>query len=410
MKTLAEILQRLSEIKAEMENEDADIEALTRETQELLEAKKAIESKNQKRAAAIALVAQGLEGTPVSDGDEDGEERNGTAQPVINREMRRAAPPKEIDMSARVKRAKELVERGHFTVSGAEYRSVLTTSNIATPTKVSGINDTPGVVSSIVDMVYVEDCTGMSADKVAYQATDASASAVTEGSAPSTSEPTFNYVSITPTEYGLMAYVGEQVRFQTSLAYEGKVLAAVRKALRAKAAAVIKAAVYSSTLADEIEMSSIGADTLRKIALNYSADSVVDGNAVLFLNKADLIAFGDVRGTNEKKAVYEITADTSNINTGIIKDGGLSVKYCILPDCTPLTGTTNSSTTATKPTMFYGNPLNIKLDLFGGMNVDVSKDYKFAEGLLSVRGIASFGTNLVVPKGMMRVAIPKASL
>ena len=85
------------------------------------------------------------------------------------------------------------------------------------------------------------------------------------------------------------------------------------------------------------------------------------------------------------------------------------MKYCILPEADALTGSTNSSTTATKPTMFYGNPSNIKLDLFGGMKVSVSEDYKFAEGLLSVRGVASFGVDMVVPKGIMRIALPKAS-
>lgn len=408
MKTLAEIIQRLGEIRNEMENDDADLDALTKETQELLEARAAIESRNQKRAAAIALVAQGLEGTPVSDDPDDDEPRSSTA-PTINRDMRRSVP-QEIDLTARSKRAKELVERGKFVLTGAEQRAViLNGGHIATPTKVSGINDIPGVVSSIVDMVTVEDCTGMSSDLVAYQATESSAAAVTEGSAPSTSEPTFNYITIEPSVWGLMAYVGEQIRNQSPLDYESKVINSVRKALRKKAAEKIKDAVYASTLADELQMTAIGADTLRKIAFNYSADSIVDGNAVLFLNKTDLVAFGDVRGTNEKKAVYEITADPANPNTGTIKDGGLTVKYCILPDCTALTGTTNSSTTATKPTMFYGNPYNIKLDLFGGMKVGVSEDYKFAEGLLSVRGTASFGVGMVVPKGMLLISLPKAS-
>ena len=410
MRTLAEIIARLKEIQNEMENEGADIDALTREVNELLEEKRNLESKAQARNNLLALIAQGVEGEPVEGGGE-----NYGDGPQMNRAMKRSMAhlpesKAEIDLDERKKRAQELVERGKIVISGAEQRAlILNGGHIATPTKVSGINDIPGVVSSIVDMVTVEDCTGMSADNVAYQVTESSASAVTEGVAPTASEPTFNYVTITPSVWGLMAYVGEQIRNQSPLDYETKVIAAVRKALRKKAAEKIKDAVYASALADEITMTAIGADTLRKIALGYSADSIVDGNAVLFLNKADLVAFGDVRGTNEKKAVYEVTPDTANPNTGIIKDGGLSVKYCILPEADALTGSTNSSTTATKPTMFYGNPSNIKLDLFGGMKVSVSEDYKFAEGLLSVRGVASFGVDMVVPKGIMRIALPKAS-
>lgn len=402
------ICERLSAIGKEYEKEDADFSALAAEVEKLDKERKSLEADITQHDEMLSRIAAGLAGTVVSGGEDDG----GENAPVMNREMRRTAPPSvEIDMQARKKRAEEFARTGKLEFEGAQCRSLLlSTGNIATPTKVSGINDLPGVVSSIIDLVTVEDCTGMSADKVAYQVTESSAAAVTEGSAPTTSEPTFNYVTITAAEYGLMAYVGEQIRNQSPLAYEAKVIASVTKALRKKAAEKIKDAVYASAIADEItSVTSIGAGTLRTIALNYSDESMVDGNAWLFLNKADLIAFGDVRGTNEKKAVYEITPDSANPNTGIIKDGGLSVKYCIVPALTPLTGTTNSSTTATKPTMFYGNPRNVKLDLFGGMKVAVSEDYKFAEGLLSVRGVASFGTDLVVKKGLLKISLPKAT-
>lgn len=402
-----EIKERLSAIGKEYEKEDADVTALAAEVETLDEERQSLEADIAKHDDMLARIAAGLAGTVVSGGEDDG----GENAPVMNREMRRTAPPSiEIDMQARKKRAEEFARTGKLELEGAQCRSLLlSTGNIATPTKVSGINDLPGVVSSIIDLVTVEDCTGMSADKVAYQVSEPSAAAVTEGNAPTTSEPTFNYVTITPGEYGLMAYISEQIRNQSPLAYEAKVVAATVKALRKKAAEKIKDAVYASALAEEITtITSIGAGTLRTIAFMYSDESMVDGNAYLFLNKADLIAFGDVRGTNEKKPVYEITADTANPNTGTIKDGGLTVKYCIMPDLTPLTGTTNSSTTATKPTMFYGNPRNIKLDLFGGMKVKTSEDYKFAEGLLSVRGVASFGTDLVVKNGLLKISLPKA--
>ena len=409
MGRLAEINARLAEIRSLLDDENADVDKLSEEVDALIAERDRLMAQAQSRQTLIAKIASGELGDPA--GGDDPDSADGEGEPVMNRAMRRMPPGRSlIDMKDREKRAKAFLERRSTVISGAECRALLlSTGNIATPTKVSGINDLPGVVSSIVDLVFVEDCTGMSADKVAYQVTESTAAAVTEGQAPSTSEPTFNYVEISSTKYGLMAYVSEEIVNQTPLAYEEKVLAAVRKALRKKAVDVIVGAVEDSALADEITMTTIGAGTLRTIAMSYSADSVVDQNAWLFLNKADLIAFGDVRGTNEKKAVYEITPDPANPNTGVIKDGGLSVKYCIVPQCTALTGTTNSSTTATKPTMFYGQPMNIKMDLFGSMKVSVSEDYKFAEGLLAVRGTASFGVKLVVPKGMLRVAIPKAS-
>ena len=56
-------------------------------------------------------------------------------------------------------------------------------------------------------------------------------------------------------------------------------------------------------------------------------------------------------------------------------------------------------------TMIYGDPSNYKLGLFGDYEVSVSEDYKFAEGLLAVRGEAMVGGNLTFDKGMVVVTL-----
>ncbi|MBQ5641118.1 MAG: phage major capsid protein, partial [Ruminococcus sp.] len=147
---------------------------------------------------------------------------------------------------------------------------------------------------------------------------------------------------------------------------------------------------------ETVEIKAIGADTLRKIALTLGGDEAVVGSAVLMLNKADLIAFGDVRGTNEKKAVYEITPDTANPNTGIIKDGGLSVRYVINNNCPAFA-------TAEGKSMFYGNPQAVELALFGDYEIATSEDYKFGQDMLTVRGAASMGAAMGVYKGFVAV-------
>lgn len=386
MNRLKEIEERLSAIAKEAETDGADLEALNKEVDELTQERSAIIAKEESRKSLLGKIADGSVGTPA------------------------AMQPPTVGETEEQRGAVEFVKSNRMTMDAAQMRSVLLSGGtLATPTKVSGINDLPGGVSSIVDMVTVEDCTGMSADKVALVTADSSASANTEGNAASTSEPTFAYVTISPSTYSLVSYVSNEIRRQSPLNYTEKVRASAVKALRRKAATVITSAALASTYGDEIIASAVDATTLRKIAMTYGAEDEVPGNAVLFLNKADLIAFGDVRGTNEKKAVYEITPDTNNPNTGIIKDGGLSVKYCINPNCYALTGGTNTSTTATKPTMFYGNPLAIKLDLFGAMEIKASEDYKFAEDLLAVLGKASFGADLVVKGGIIKVSLAKAT-
>lgn len=386
MNRLKEIEERLSAIAKEAETDGADLEALNKEADELTQERSAIIAKEESRKSLLGKIADGSVGTPA------------------------AMQPPTVGETEEQRSADEFVKSNRMTMDVAQMRSVLLSGGtLATPTKVSGINDLPGGVSSIVDMVTVEDCTGMSADKVALVTADSSASANTEGNAASTSEPTFAYVTISPSTYSLVSYVSNEIRRQSPLNYTEKVRASAIKALRRKAATVITTAALASTYGDEIIASAVDATTLRKIAMTYGAEDEVPGNAVLFLNKVDLVAFGDVRGTNEKKAVYEITPDAANPNTGVIKDGGLSVKYCINPNCYALTGGTNTSTTATKPTMFYGNPKAIKLDLFGAMEIKASEDYKFAEDLLAVLGKASFGSDLVVKGGIIKVSIAKAT-
>lgn len=385
---LKEIEARLAQIKNEINADGADLEALTQETDDLIEKRTALIDESEKRSKLLAKIADG------SVGD---------AMPQL-------APIPQTEDTAE-KRAKDFADANRMALTSSESRSLLVSSgNLATPTKVSDIQDLKHSVSSIVDMALIEDCNGMSADNVPYEASESEASAGTEGTAATTSEGTFGVVSITPTLYNLTSYVSNEVKNQTPLNYTAKVQTQAFKALRCKAAKVLTDAVVGSTIAKEItDITAIDATTLRKITLNHGSDEDVEGGAVLFLNKKDLIAFGDVRGTNEKKAVYEITADPNNTNIGTIKDGGLTVKYCLNSNCAALTGATNSSTTKTMPTMFYGNPKCVKLDLFGNYTIKTSEDYKFAEGLLSILGTMSIGAGMVVKNGFTIVSLPKKS-
>lgn len=299
------------------------------------------------------------------------------------------------DKAEAEKRAAAFAASGRMNIKNNEARAVLISSGkIATPTEVGGIVEGHNAVSSIVDMVKITNAEGMGAYKVAYEDADAAAAATAEGVAYNESDPTFGLVTITPEKETVLSYVSEEVQKQTPLDYEAKVKDGALTALRKRAAAVITQKLLASDINTTLSLPAIGADTLRKIALNYGGDENVVGGAVLFLNKADLIAFGDVRGSNEKKAVYEITPDASNPNTGIIKDGGLSVKYCINSNTEA-----HATADAGDKTMFYGVPQQaFELALFGDYEVKVSEDYMFNKGLLAIRGSVMLG-GAVVQKG-----------
>ena len=95
-------------------------------------------------------------------------------------------PNKELEQ-----RATEFVATGKMKIN--ELRSVLVSSgNLATPTKVSSINDMPNSgLPTILDRVNVVEMLGAGSNKVAYVDSESTANVVTEGTAPATSEPGF---------------------------------------------------------------------------------------------------------------------------------------------------------------------------------------------------------------------------
>lgn len=292
-------------------------------------------------------------------------------------------------------------------------------TGVVGPTGVDGINDGFVGVSSLVDLLKVTDCTGMANYKVVYLSGDAAdAAAITEGSSPTESEPAFGSVELTPSNYGTIGYISNEVAKQTPLNYEEKVRESARRSLRRKLNTVAVTAILASGLNNSMDLSAAASATtgaaffdgalLSNIILSYGGDEDTGGVGVLFLTKEDLKAFAAVRGKNEYLPVYSITPNAANPSTGIIKDNnGLSCRYCLSKDIKSLS-TLTLATTAAK-TMFYGVPSNAELALWGGFDVRVDSSYKFAEGLLAIRGEVTADVDVTVKGGFTVVTAKKAS-
>jgi len=336
-------------------------------------------------------------------GEDDGEEkdvpddnqrsRNFRPGRVVGSfDTRSNAPQARADME---RRAKTFANTGRQSVPVAEARATLISGGkIATPTEVGGINDAFTQVSSIVDMVKVTDCGGMGAYKVAYEIAAATAAKHTEGAEAAASDPTFDFVTITPETAAVVSYISKEVRKQSPLNYTEKVRASSLTALRKYADKLIITQSKASELTQKMTITAIAADTLRKLALNYGGDLGVEGSAVLVLNKTNLIKFGDIRGTQEKKPVFEIIPD-SNPNTGVIKDGGLAVKYVL-----------DNNLADTE--LLYGNPMCFELALFSDYEIAVSDDAAITKLMLTIVGDVMLGGGVVVKNGLILATVGAA--
>lgn len=354
-------------------------------------------------------------GEPAGEDADEDENKDGEARSRRRRENR--------SMNRMDRRAAEEFKRtGKHTykdVRSLIRSSVLTSSTgFVGPTGVDGITDPVARPSAMCDMVKLVDATGMAQYKVAALTADASTAAITEGSAPTESEPTFAAVTFTPANYGVIGYVSKEIRKQSPLNYEEKVSESSRRALRKRLNTLIAAAIPASSLCDTYAITlassattgapAFDANFLSNIILAYGGDEGVDGEAVLFLNKKDLKAFAAVRGTNEFLPVYSIIPDSGSPSTGIIKDNnGLACRYCLSNDVTALVDL--AMTTTAKKSMFYGNPQCCELPIWGGMDVEVNDGYKFGEGLLTVRGEVTADADVVVQGGFVVVTCKKGS-
>ena len=372
--SLAELEAEKMELEAELKEVEAQIDALDKPNED---------NPNPERKSFLTF-----------------EQRGGNNK--MNEDLR-----KELE-----ERATKFKETGKRSISMREYAKALnmratliSSGTIATPTEVEGIVPTFNQVSSIVDLVKVVNCEGMGSNKVAYEVSIGTASAQTEGQAITSSDPVYDFVTITPASYGILSSISNQVMKQSPLDYEGKIVDSAEKSLRVKVANIITTNLLASDLLAKptnLAIASVDEHTLRNIALSYGSDETVYGNAWLFLTKKDLIAFGDVRSDTTLQAVYEITPDTNNVNTGTIKDGGLSVRYCLNPNLTAL-----ADASANGVSMFYGQPECFELDLFSDYEVKVSEDFQFSANMLTIRGTVDLGGDIIKKDGF--IAVTKAS-
>lgn len=384
---VAAATQAVEELEEQQKTTKERLEAVVAEIQSL------VSEIEEAEAAAAAAAASGGSGDDDSADESSGERSVRGAKKMNREERRRAAAEFQRTGKTQIKNVREFV------------RAALLSTNTVGPTKVGGINAEAGTgISSLIDQIKITDCTGFASYKVAYEK-DAGAEAATfeEGTIPNELGASFGSVTLLPELVGAISYISKEIRKTTPLNYEEAVYDVVRKAIRRSLSKRAVAAIYASDLNTTFELSAatIGPSLLSDIILSYGGDEDVEGVGTLILNKADLKAFAAVRGKNEYLPVYSIVPDTNNPSAGIIKDNnGLSARYIINKNV-PSVATAGAGT----PSMIYGNLQSLEMGLWGDLEVAVSEDYKFGEGLLTVRGEVMAAAAVTTKGGFVTVQV-----
>lgn len=282
-------------------------------------------------------------------------------------------------------------------------RSILSTGKIAKPSDVDGIDDNFQGAYGILNEFRVMDAGQVSEIKLAYMKTRPTLAAETEGSAPAENSPTFDYVTLTPKTKNGVVYISKAIDRYTPLDYERAVLEEVIPAMltdaEETAIAGFGACVDSSSnkmvqaIAIQNSTGAIDQDTLRTILINFIRGENVRGTPTLFLTQAQLVEFGKVRGTNEKRPLYTITFDPNNSRRGTLSEGGSMVNFVI---CSGITK------------MVLGQLDGYTLALWGDYRVEVDGSYKFAEGLNTIRYEYTAAGSVRVPNCFAEITLSKA--
>ena len=309
---------------------------------------------------------------------------------VIKEEKSKIKVEKEIRQMTTTKTDVELRAESLMNTGTMEMKALLSTGQIATPTAVGGVNGLAEIGVGIVDDVKAVALTGNGAYKVAYKATNAAAAAVTDGQAISSTEPTFGVVTINPAEWGTLDTISNQVKKVSPLAYEAEVENSAVIALREYASDKIIAAVQASDLAGEITQA-IDKDYLTGLLLSYTSIAG-KGEVVLYLNQTDLKALGAVRGTNEKRRLFDITFDPGTTKSGVISENGMACKFRVIDKLT--TGT-----------QLFGQPKTIEMPMWDGYKIDTDEGGKYFEAnMIAVRGLQTANADLCAKNGMYVVS------
>lgn len=410
--------KRLDEVNKELEdlakkNDETDNED---ELREIGDSIAELQGEKAELEAELAEVEAQLEA--LEKGEGEGNPKPEDEEPKPNPERAkflvfetRKGGQTNMTIEERQAKAEAFKKEGKLHIEKPQLRAVtIASGQLVVPTEAHGIENPAEVpYSTILDFVKVEDMTGAGYNSVSLVTEWSSASAVVEGGTIDESNPAFGIVTIQPEKgFKTLSTISNEVLKTTPLNYYGKVEESAQIALRKKVAdLIVDKAIGAEDDAGNavnasLDVSALDDKFLRTIAFAFGGDEGIFGTATLVLNKKDLSKLGELMSSYTKDYVYEIEPNEANPNIGIIKKGGLSVRYILSNKLTSYEEAEEGATFA-----LYGDLKSIEVDLFGAYDIRVSEDFAFNKDLLAIRGTAQIGVGVTRLHGLIELKKPE---
>lgn len=308
-----------------------------------------------------------------------------------------------------VQKNDEIEKRAQLLRSGGvahiESRSVTSKqaamSVLASPT----INPAFSQISTLDQLVKVVHMNGGESYKSAFLKTTGEGGVTTEGSAYTAAEPVFDYVEINKVKLTAYAEITEEISKLPNADYDASIQDSVLTALRRKKiqqiiegsgtgefVGIINA---STKIIDDKQtkaIASLSESFLDDIIYHYGGDEDVEGDAYLIINKLTLGQLAKIRGTENKRKVFDIKV---NGNTGTI-DNIPVIFTSKLPAY-------SSTLTKSQPYAIYGKLTAYEVAEFGDIEVSRSADYKFKEGMVAYKVSQMCGGSPAMYNGFMKI-------
>lgn len=304
--------------------------------------------------------------------------------------------------------------------TGIEKRSVsIKNGDILVPGKTKKeIAESYDKPSALVDKLNVVPLNGGDSYSVSFEKSVGEGGETAEGDNYTDSDPDFGYVDTKKVKITAYTEISEEIEKLPDADYLSRVQAAVIKALKKKIGKMTISGnhttnskqfngIYNAENAvidgtTDIKLGGIDADTLNEIVFALGGAEDVEAEAVLILSKKDLEAFSKVK-TEDGKFVYKITREKGYGKISY-QNGGSEVEYVINSACNSLSTATVKDT----KTMIYGALEDFELPVFSDIEVKISDDYKFKEGMKCIKASVMVGGTVSRFNGFVRVLFYKA--